>query len=72
MVVEKSGVPHPFVMKGEGVGGDNEQRDEMEGEMTGFDRMAAELQLQIIQQEEALYSARVLEEARTPETWGAW
>ncbi len=44
--------------------------NEVEGEMTDFDRMVAELQLQIIQQEEALYSARVLEEARRPRNLG--
>jgi hypothetical protein len=34
--------------------------------VTDFEQMAAELQLQIIQQEKALYSATVLEEARHP------
>jgi nitrogen fixation NifU-like protein len=38
--------------------------------VTDFDHMAAELQLQIIQQEEALYSATVLEEARHPRNLG--
>ena len=39
--------------------------DYQEG-MTGFDRFVAELQQQINEQEQALYSARVIEEAYDP------
>jgi len=41
------------------------------GEVAGFDRMVTGLQRQITEQEEALYSARVLEEARHPRNLGA-
>jgi len=40
-------------------------------EVAGFDRMVTGLQRQITEQEEALYSARVLEEARHPRNLGA-
>ena len=39
-------------------------------EATDFDRIVAELQRQIIEQERALYSARVLEEAQNPTNMG--
>ena len=41
------------------------------GELAGFDRMVTELRKQITGQEEALYSARVLAEARHPRNLGA-
>ncbi len=40
-------------------------------EMADFERMAADLQARIAEQEEALYSARVLEEAHHPRNLGA-
>jgi nitrogen fixation NifU-like protein len=40
-------------------------------EITGFERIMAELQSEIAKQEEALYSARVLELARQPRNLGA-
>lgn len=42
----------------------------MNKEMTDWERVVADLQLEIIQQEEAIYSARVLEEARDPKNLG--
>ena len=38
--------------------------------MTGFDRFVAELQQQINEQEQALYSAKVIEEAHDPRNLG--
>jgi len=43
---------------------------EHRGEETNFDRMVAELQQQIIEQERALYSAKVIEEAHNPTNLG--
>lgn len=40
-------------------------------QVVGLDRMVAEVQRQITEQEEALYSARVLAEARHPRNLGA-
>jgi len=40
-------------------------------EMAGFERMAADLQARVAEQEEAFYSARVLEEAHHPRNLGA-
>ncbi len=39
-------------------------------EATSFDHMVAELQRQIVEQERALYSAKVIEEAHTPRNVG--
>jgi len=39
-------------------------------EVTGFDRMVAELQRQVIEQERALYSVKVIEEAHNPRNLG--
>lgn len=43
---------------------------EHRGEETDFDRLVAELQRQIIEQERALYSAKVIEEAHNPTNLG--
>ena len=43
---------------------------EHQEEETNFDRLVAELQQQIIEQERALYSAKVIEEARNPSNLG--
>jgi nitrogen fixation NifU-like protein len=43
---------------------------EHQGEATDFDRLVAELQQQIVEQERALYSAKVIEEARHPKNLG--
>ena len=43
---------------------------EHRGEETNFDRMVAELQQQIIEQERALYSAKVIEEAHNASNLG--
>jgi nitrogen fixation NifU-like protein len=43
--------------------------DDQEG-MTGFDRFVAELQQQIDEQEQALYSAKVIQEADDPRNLG--
>ena len=40
------------------------------GEPTGFDRLVEELQKQILEQERAVYSSRVLEEAHNPKNVG--
>ena len=40
------------------------------GETADFDRMVAELQRQIVEQERALYSAKVIEEAHNPRNLG--
>jgi len=40
------------------------------GEMADFDRLVADLQRRIIEQERALYSDRVIEEARNPSNLG--
>ena len=42
----------------------------MKDGMTDWDRLAEQRQLAVIQQEEALYSARVLQEAREPKNLG--
>jgi nitrogen fixation NifU-like protein len=41
-----------------------------QGEETDFDRLVAELQQQIAEQERALYSAKVIEEAHNPKNLG--
>ncbi len=43
---------------------------EYQGEATDFDRLVAELQQQIAEQERAFYSAKVIEEARNPQNLG--
>jgi nitrogen fixation NifU-like protein len=43
---------------------------EHQGKATDFDRIVEELQRQIIEQEQALYSARVIEEAHNPTHMG--
>jgi nitrogen fixation NifU-like protein len=43
---------------------------ERQEEATDFDRMVAELQRQIVEQEQALYSAKVIEEANNPTNLG--
>ena len=43
---------------------------EHQGGATDFDRMVVELQRQVIEQEQALYSARVIEEAHNPRNLG--
>ena len=43
---------------------------EHQEKVTDFDRLVAELQQQIIEQERALYSAKVIEEAYTPTNLG--
>ncbi len=43
---------------------------EHRGEETNFDRLVAELRQQIIEQERALYSAKVIEEAHNPSNLG--
>ena len=43
---------------------------EHQEEETDFDRLVAELQQQIIEQEQALYSAKVIEESRNPSNLG--
>jgi len=43
---------------------------EYQGEATDFDRLVAELQQQIAEQERALYSAKVIEEAHNPQNLG--
>jgi nitrogen fixation NifU-like protein len=43
---------------------------EYQGEITDFDRLVAELQQQIDEQERALYSAKVIEEAHNPKNLG--
>ena len=43
---------------------------EHQGEATDFDRLVAELQRQIAEQERALYSAKVIEEAHNPKNLG--
>jgi len=44
--------------------------EHQQGKATDFDRIVEELQRQIIEQERALYSARVIEEAHNPTNMG--